>query len=116
MQASKATDRRRLWVDFDFNSRGDELCSHFIEIAHPEIYHPDLLRIAEVLRLLRERTEHGGTRLLLPNWVSFAGGCKRDSQVLMVPASQGFGIVSPKEEASNSRYSFHLRFFGRCDS
>src|SRR5215468_8592328 len=77
---------------------------------HAEVDHPHLLRIPEIPRRLRKRSEGSRSGLLLPNGPALARGCESDPQVLLVPAPQGFGIMSAEEQPSDSDHLFHFRF------
>src|SRR5215469_7121768 len=76
---------------------------------HSKVHHPGLVRIPEIFGRLGKGTEGGRSGLLLPNGSALARWCERDPQVLLVPVSQRFGIMSSEEQPSDSGYSFHFR-------
>src|SRR5437879_4663658 len=71
---------------------------------HSKVHHPDLCRIPEIATLFGKGTERGRSGLLLPNGSALARWCERDPQVLLVPVPQRFGIMSSKEQPSDSSY------------
>src|SRR5215469_2309589 len=79
---------------------------------HSEVHHPDLGRIPEIAALFGKRSEGGLSSLLLPNGLTPARWCEPDPQMLPVPVRQRFGIMSSKEQTSDSGYSFPFRSSG----
>src|SRR5215471_12077466 len=76
---------------------------------HSKVDHPDLARIPEILTRFGKGTKDGRSGLLLPNGSALARWFERDPQVLLVPVSQRFGIMSSEEQPSDSGYFFHFR-------
>src|SRR5215471_11897779 len=76
---------------------------------HSKVHHPDLVGIPEIATLFGKGTEDSRSRLLLPNGSALARWFERDPQVLLVPVSQRFGIMSSEEQPSDSGYFFHFR-------
>src|SRR5258708_37135077 len=97
MNASEAAVGVRLWIDFDGDTGGLELSSHFIEIADAEIHHPGFRGITEVFGVFFKRSECRRASFLLPRRFSVTGWNERNSQVLLVPEGQGGWIVGSEE-------------------
>src|ERR1700733_9302600 len=76
---------------------------------HSKVHHPGLVRIPEIFSSLGKRTEGGWSGLLLPNGLALARWGERDSQMLQIPVSQRFRIMSSEEHPSDSRHFFHFR-------
>src|SRR5437870_7766036 len=110
MQTSEASNIGIRFRVFDLNSCRSQLGYHFVEVMHSKVHHPDLGRIPEIASLFGKRTERGRSGLLLLNGSALARWCERDPQVLLVPVPQRFGIMSSKEQPSDSSYFFHFRF------
>src|SRR5271154_2787968 len=99
--------RRRINLHRD--SRSFQLGRHFLEIPDSEVQHPNFGGISEVAARFLERSERGGSGLLLPGRFLAARWYGRDSQVLLVPKRQRFRILGSKEKSADSRYFFHFR-------
>src|SRR5260221_13114140 len=97
MNTSEPAVGVRLRIDFDGDTGGLELRGHFIEIANAEIHHPGFCGITEVFGVFFKRSERRGPSLLLPGRFSVTGWDQRNSQMLLVPASQGGWIVGSEE-------------------
>src|SRR5580765_7662309 len=70
VQPRKPADGIGLWVNLDRDSCSFQLGCHFVQIMDSEVHHPHLLGVAEIVSGLRERSEHRGTRLLLPDGIA----------------------------------------------
>ena len=109
VQAGEPAVGIRLRVNLDLDSCRPKLGGHSVEIPDSKVHHPVLVGIPEMVARLRERSESGGSCLLLPRGFPVARGCERDPQVLLVPMRQRGRIVSSKEQSSDSCHFFHFR-------
>ena len=109
MQAGESAVGIGLRVHRDRDSCGSQLGCHSVEIPDAKVHHPDLVGISEIVTRLRERSEDGGSCLLLPSGFLVARWCERHPQVLLVLTPQRCRIVSSEEQSSDSRHFFHFR-------
>ena len=111
MQSGKSA----VWVDFridsDLNLRGSKLLQHCTQIPNPKINHPLLVRMTEIICIVREWSEDRGPGFLRPRLLAVVIGYKIDSQMLHVPLAQGRGILRAEEQPSNAGNMFHTVFW-----
>src|SRR5215813_860463 len=84
---------------------------------HSEVHHPDLAGIPKIAALLGKGSKGGLSSLLMPNPSALARRRETDTQVLLVPVSQRFGIMRPEEKSTDSGDYFPCRsrpIFSRC--
>jgi len=97
MQPRKPAIGVRLRIQSHGNPRRLKLCSHLADIANPKVQHPHLLRIPEVGRTLRKRTEDRHTRLRMPFRRVDTSRRQRNTKVLLVPPSQSIRVFGLEE-------------------
>src|SRR6185437_13144988 len=68
----------------------------FVEVMHPKVDHPDLVRIPEVVALFRKRTEGSWSSLLLPNGSAFGGWRKGDPRCCSYQTPNALGSCARK--------------------
>jgi hypothetical protein len=112
MQVGEAAVGIRLRINLDRDARSLQLGRHFVQVPHPQVQHPVLLGIPEILAGLREGGERGWSRLLLPTGLPVAGWYRQNPQVLLLPESQRFRVFGSKEESTDSGHFFGFRFRG----
>src|SRR5436190_15547278 len=64
VQAGEAAVRIPLGIELHFNFHRAKLGEHRVEIAHAKVNHPLLLRIAEIVGVVLERSKSGRAGLL----------------------------------------------------
>src|ERR1700730_9923496 len=108
MQARETPVRILLRVNLDRDASGAELRSHGVQVVHPEIDHPLLSRITEVLRVRGERRIHRGPRFLLPRRVAVIIRHPSYSQVRAIPFRQALGVLCAKKQSANAVHFFQI--------
>ena len=91
----------------DFNPRGPKLRHHGVAIADPKIDHPVLLRIPEVVAVVRKRSKDGWSRFLLPGLLVVIGRHEIDAEIFLVPISQCCWIFRTEEQPPYSNDRLH---------
>src|SRR4249920_533061 len=101
MQPSEIAVRIALWL-VNCNAGCAELSNHCLEICHPEIDHPGLFWLPEVLCVLLEWGERGWPRVLMPRLLLVACWHKRDTKIGLVPLRKALRVLGPEKQAANA--------------
>ena len=107
MQAGKASVWIGLRIDGDIDASGTKLRCHGREIAHAEIDHPILLRMAKIIAVCREWSKDRRACLLRPRLLAVIRRRQRNAQMIPVPFGEERWILRAEEQAPDSSNVFH---------
>ena len=96
MNVCKATVRICHGVHLHRDARCFKLSGHFVQIAHTKVDHPLLRRVAKVIGLHGKGCKTRRSGLLLPNMIVVALRGHGDTEVVLIPLRQRFGIMRVK--------------------
>ena len=111
MQLGKSSVWVSRRIDNDFNLRSSKLLRHCIQIPNPKIDHPLLVGMSEIICVVREWSEDHEPGFLRLRLLTVVTAHKIDSQVLLVPLTQGRRVLRAKKQSSNSSNMLHTVFW-----